>query len=137
MRYRVHIPAFDLELDLEPANGDGERPPAPPPPPPPAPPPSAGHAIPPGYDTDPSVAFSMLMTAVSEAELDPIAVQNHGAVIAAALNRSYPGLEAYAHKRSDAVMWPGFGSIDVTIDSGKGGWQFRPDRESRYGDGRP
>lgn len=137
MRYRVHVPAFDLELDLEPAGDEEPRPPAPPPPGGGAPPPPPARELPRGFDVDETVAAAMLLETVDRHRLDPIAMQGHGAAIAAALNADWPGLEAYAHKQSDAIMWPGFGSIDVTKDSGKGGWYFRPDRQSRYGEGRP
>jgi hypothetical protein len=88
-------------------------------PPPPTPP--EGGSLPDGFDAH---------------GLTPIGVQGKGSQIADALNDTWPGLDAYAHRQSDAVMWPGFGSLDVTIDSGKGGWQFRPDGQGQYGEGR-
>jgi hypothetical protein len=100
---------------------------------PPAPAPSA---LPIGFDSDPHVAFGMLVAAMQAAGLDPVAVQRHGDQIIAALQAHYPGLDVYAHRSSDAIMWPGFGSLDVTIDSGKGGWSFRPDGVSPFGSGR-
>jgi hypothetical protein len=94
--------------------------------------------LPDGYNSDPNVGYFMLITSMNEHGLTPIGVQGHGADICKALNESWSGLNAYAHKVSDAIMWPGenMGSIDVTIDSGKGGWQFRPDGQAKYGEGR-
>lgn len=100
----------------------------------PDPPVNGGNELPAEYDTNKDVAYQMLVQAMDEHGLTPIGVQNHGDVICAALNDSWPGLNSYPHPQTDAVMWPGpnFGSIDVTIDSGKGGWQFRPDGHDRY-----
>lgn len=92
--------------------------------------------LPDGYATDEGVAFAMFKASMERHGLDPIGVQGHGQTIAAALNADYPGLNAYAHAQSDALMWPGFGSVDVTIDSGKGGWSFRVDGLGVYGEGR-
>lgn len=136
MRYHVRIESLELEIDLEPIDHT-EPAPAPAPLPPAMPAPAPGRELPPGYDSDPTVGERMLLETVRIHKLDPIAMQNHGAAIAAALNADWPGLDAYAHKVSDAIMWPGFGSLDVTKDSGKGGWYFRPDRVARYGEGRP
>jgi len=93
------------------------------PPPPPIPEPSA---LPVGFDRDPSVAFGMFQRAMNEHFQTPTGVQNHGQQIVDALRDTWPRLDVY-RSRSDAPVWPGFGSLDVTIDSGKGGWQFRPD----------
>jgi len=101
------------------------------------PPPKPDNAVlPKGYDSDQHVAFGMLVAAMQTAGLDPIGVQHHGDLIVAALQTAFPGLDVYAHRISDAIMWPGFGSIDCTIDSGRGGWYFRPDGASPYGSGR-
>lgn len=97
---------------------------------PPNPPPIS--SLPEGYDTDEGIAYGMLMRAVREHNLDPIAMQGHGRIIAEALNETWPGLNAYSHPQSDAVMWPGFGSLDVTIDSGKKGWYFKVDNQGKY-----
>lgn len=91
-----------------------------------------GNELPEGYDSDTNVGYQMLVQAMDQHGLTPVGVQGHGDVICAALNDTWPGLNSYAHPQSDAVMWPGFGSLDVTIDSGKGGWSFRPDRQSAY-----
>jgi hypothetical protein len=91
-------------------------------PPPPTPP--EGGSLPDGFDSDTGVAFDMLVSAMDAHGLTPIGVQGKGSQIADALNDTWPGL------------WPGFGSLDVTIDSGKGGWQFRPDGQGQYGEGR-
>jgi hypothetical protein len=96
------------------------------------PPPVAGENLPDGYDSDTDVAFGMLVNAMDDHGLTPIGVQGHGDVICAALNDTWNGLNTYPHPQTDAVMWPDFGSIDVTVDSGKGGWQFRPDGHDRY-----
>jgi hypothetical protein len=95
-------------------------------------PPPVSVRLPPGYDTDPGVAFGMLQSAVNLCHLDAIAVQRHGQQIVDALNETWPGLDAYVDRKSDAVMWPGFGDVDVTIDSGKGGWAFQPGHNARY-----
>lgn len=125
----IHLVNGNVEIDVE---TDAFEP-APNPNPNPNPQP---RALPEGFDTDEAVGFSMLLTAMNEHQLTPIGVQGHGQQICDALNDTWPGLDAYAHRASDAVMWPGFGSLDVTIDSGKGGWQFRPDHQARYGEGR-
>lgn len=64
--------------------------------------------------------------AMQASGLNPVAVQGHGQQIADAINRKYPGLGATVDPTTDAVVWPGLGPIDVTVDSGKGGWSFRP-----------
>jgi hypothetical protein len=89
------------------------------------------NALPNGFASDPAVGFSMLLSAVNEHGLDPVGVQGHGQQIVDALNDTWPGLNAYVSP-SDAVVWPGFGSLDVTINSGLGGWQFRPDGVTPY-----
>ena len=53
-------------------------------------------------------------------------MQGKGATIVAALKADYPGLAVTVDPKTDAVVWPGIGPLDVTIDSGKGGWSFRP-----------
>jgi hypothetical protein len=100
-------------------------------PPHPTDPPPHPQTLPEGFDRDPAVGFSMLLSAMNEHQLDPIGVQGHGQQIVDALNDTWPGLNAYVSP-SDAPVWPGFGSIDVTIDSGKQGWQFRPDGATPY-----
>lgn len=88
--------------------------------------PPATPILPIGFNADPAVALEMLLRTVRTHQLDAIDVQRHGQVIVNALNEDWPGLDAYV-SASDAVVWPGFGSLDVTIDGGKGGWYFRPD----------
>lgn len=68
----------------------------------------------------------MFVQSMQKHGLDPVAVQGHGATIVAALNQDYPGLGVTVDPKTDAVVWPGIGPVDVTIDSGKGGWSFRP-----------
>jgi hypothetical protein len=87
--------------------------------------------LPLGFDTDPAIALGMLERAMNEHGLTPTGVQGHGQQIVDALNDTFPGLNVYLAS-SDAPVWPGFGSVDVTIDSGKGGWQFRRDRVTPY-----
>lgn len=82
--------------------------------------------LPDGYSTNPAIGLYVLVDAMTRAGLTPIGVQGHGPAIIAALKASYPDLDVYLSP-SDAPIWPGFGSLDVTIDSGKGGWSFRPD----------
>jgi hypothetical protein len=81
--------------------------------------------LPEGYDTNKTVAYNMLLQAMSEHNLTPTGVQGHGDEIVMALRDTWPGLKVYVHPQSDAPMWYGFGPIDVTIDSGKGGWSFQ------------
>jgi len=88
-------------------------------------------SLPDGYDRDPAVGFSMLLSAMNEHGLDPIGVQGHGQQIVDAMNETWPGWDVY-RSPSDAPVVPGFGSLDVTINSGKGGWQFRPDGATPY-----
>lgn len=88
--------------------------------------------LPVGWNSDTAVAFKMLVSSMQKHGLTPVGVQGHGQAICDALNADYPWLNAYADKRSDAVMWPGFGDIDVTIDSGKGGWSFQPGHNAPY-----
>lgn len=95
-------------------------------------PPPAVSALPPGFDSDVTVARNMLLSSMRGHNLDPIAVQGHGQVIVDALNADYRGLDAYVDRKSDAVMWPGFGDVDVTVDSGKGGFAFQPGHNARY-----
>lgn len=58
--------------------------------------------------------------------LDAVAHQRRGSDIAAAINAKYPEVGAYADPKTDGIVWPGVGMLDATIDSGKGGWSFRP-----------
>lgn len=90
------------------------------------------HPPPEGYDSDENVAWGMLQKTIEKHNLDPIAIQGHGKVVADALNKDWPGLRAYAHPKSDALMWKGFGSLDITKDSGKGGFYFRVDHQGTY-----
>lgn len=104
--------------------------PAPPPAPVPAPVPQP-RALPLGFNSDPDVGFRMLVEAMDAHGLTPVGVQNNGKQIVRALNDYWPGLNVWL-STTDAPVWPGFGSIDVTIDSGKGGWAFRPDGATPY-----
>jgi len=88
-------------------------------------------ALPPGFDRLTSVGFGMLITAMDRAGLTPIGVQGKGPAIIAGLKALYPDLDVYLSP-SDAPVWPGHGSIDVTIDSGKGGWSFRVDHVTAW-----
>jgi hypothetical protein len=87
--------------------------------------------LPKGYDTDTNVGLDMLQKAMKAHNLTPVGVQRHGDQIVAALKDTYPALDVYLSP-SDAPVWPHFGSIDVTIDSGRGGWSFRPDGATPY-----
>jgi hypothetical protein len=98
----------------------------PPEPPDPPKPPDTGTTLPEGYNSNPDVGFSMLVEAMNAAGLTATGVQRHGDQIVDALKRRWPGLDVYL-SRTDSPVWPGFGSLDVTIDSGRGGWSFRPD----------
>ena len=102
--------------------------PAPAPEPAPAPQP---RSLPLGFNSDADVAFQMLVAAMAAAGLTAIGAQNHGQQIVDALNAYWPGLNVWLSP-SDAPVWPGFGSVDVTIDSGRGGWSFRPDGVTKY-----
>ena len=88
--------------------------------------------LPVGYDTSQGVARAMLFHAMDDAGLTAVGVQRHGDQIVAALKLAYPALDVYL-SRSDAPVWPGFGSIDCTIDSGKGGWAFQVDAVNKPG----
>jgi hypothetical protein len=88
--------------------------------------------LPNGYSTDTAVGYYVLVDAMTRAGLTPIGVQRHGDQIIAALKASYPDLDVYLSP-SDAPVWPGFGSLDVTIDSGKGGWSFQVDAPNKPG----
>jgi len=102
---------------------------SPPPAVPPIDPPSLPSLpLPIGFSTDRSVGFFMLVSAMDAAGLTPIGVQGKGALIIVALKAKYPALDVYLSP-SDAPVWPGrdMGSLDVTVDSGKKGWSFRPD----------
>jgi len=125
-RWRLHNFAIvdgGIEFDID-SDVPAELPDEPPPPP-------RVPELPDGFDDDRGVAFSMLLSAMNAHGLNPIGVQNHGQQIVAALRDTWPDLDVYLSP-SDAPVWPGFGSIDVTIDSGKGGWQFRPDGVTPY-----
>ena len=82
--------------------------------------------LPVGYDSDKSIGNYMLVTAMAASHLTPIGVQHHGPDIIKALKASYPDLDVYLSP-SDAPVWPHWGSLDVTVNSGIGGWSFRPD----------
>lgn len=88
--------------------------------------PPGGANLPAGYATDVNVGYSMLVSAMNSAGLTSLGVQHRGSQIVAALQAKYPGLDVYLSP-TDSPIWPGFGSLDVTIDSGKGGWEFSPD----------
>lgn len=97
--------------------------------------PSGGYASRPMDDTrsvDVGNAPSMFYAAMQDAGLNPVAVQGHGQTIVDAINKKYPGLGATVDPRTDAVVWPGIGPLDVTVDSGKGGWSFRPSGDGSY-----
>lgn len=81
--------------------------------------------LPAGCYSDRTVGFEMLVQAMNEHDLTPVGVQGHGDIIVNALRDTWRGLKVYVHPKSDAPMWYGFGPIDVTIDSGKGGWSFQ------------
>jgi hypothetical protein len=128
---------FDAHVDdfTEPCEAEqppAAEPPATPPPPAEPPQPAAPPPLPEGFNSNQTVAFGMLLASMQRHNLDPVAVQGHGKLVADALNSDYPGLFAYAHPTSDALMWPGFGSVDCTINSGKGGFYFRPDGQGAY-----
>ncbi len=91
--------------------------------------------LPENYSTDSAVALSMLLQTADRHGWTPISVQGQGVAFTAHLNQDWPGLASYAHRVTDALMWPGFGSVDFTISSGQGGFYFRPDGHSAYGDG--
>jgi hypothetical protein len=140
MKARVYIKAIyfnshGLSMDIETDDivGPPDNPNPPNPPDPPNPPVDTyARPLPDGYDTNEKVALDMLLDAMNAAGLNAVQVQRHGDWIANALNKRYPGLNAYPHPQSDAVMWPRFGSLDVTISSGVGGFYFRPDRLAPY-----
>jgi hypothetical protein len=88
--------------------------------------------LPPGFDTDKNVASQMFLGSMKKHNVDPVAVQRHGQSIVDALKADYPSLQVYLNPATDAVVWPGFGSLDVTINSGLGGWYFRPDGHTRW-----
>ena len=122
-------PGPPAELPVPPPFVPPVRPPVTPPPFVPPPPVAA---LPDGYDTDEGVALGMLLASMNKRGMTGVSVQGHGKEICAALNADWPGLNTYAHPQSDAVVWPGFGSLDVTIDGGKGGFYFRPDKQAPY-----
>jgi hypothetical protein len=124
--------AVSLVLSSDSGTTTPTTPPVVPPVVPPIDPTPISRPLPAGYDSDVNVAFNMLTVAMDAHGLTPTGVQGHGSQIADALNATWPGLNAYADKRSDAVMWPGFGDLDVTIDSGKGGWSFQPGHNTPY-----
>jgi hypothetical protein len=123
MKIRITNLSFDLEIDGVPVVVTD-----PPPPPPPPPPPDD---LPAGYATDAGVARWMFFHAMTSYGLDPITVQGHGDWIVAALKAAYPALDVYVSTK-DAPVWPGLGSFDATIDSGKGGWSFRLDHDTAW-----
>ena len=90
-----------------------------------------GLPLPAGYATDVGVARGMFFQAMAAAGLDPITVQRHGDWIVAACKARYPALDVYLSTK-DAPVWPGLGSFDATIDSGKGGWSFRVDHDTPW-----
>lgn len=69
------------------------------------------------------------LRAMQQAKLDPVAVQGHGQTIVDAINKYNPGVKSWVDPNTDAVMWPGLGPIDVTVDSGKKGWSFRESKD--------
>lgn len=73
----------------------------------------------------------MFLASMQKHGLDPVAMQGKGAQIAAAVNADYPGLGVTVNPKTDAIVWPGIGPVDVTIDSGKGGWAFMPNSANR------
>ena len=87
--------------------------------------------LPAGYATDVGVARGMFFQAMAAAGLDPVTVQRHGDWIVAACKARYPALDVYLSTK-DAPVWPGLGSFDATIDSGKGGWSFRVDHDTPW-----
>jgi hypothetical protein len=101
--------------------------PVPPIDPPPIDIPPAPQALPEGYNTDKNVAWQMLQHTIAAHSMDAVFYQGKGKEICRLLNEDWPGLDCYAARHTDAVVWPGFGSCDVTIDSGKRGWYFNPD----------
>lgn len=97
---------------------------------------TADSNLPAGYASDENVARQMFLDSMARHGLDPVAVQGNGWLIVNALKTDYPSLDVYAHRVTDAIEWPGFGPVDVTIDSGLGGFYFRPDYSGRFGEGR-
>lgn len=87
--------------------------------------------LPIGYDSDESVGYAMLVDSMERHGLTPVGVQNHGRQIVDALNADYPELRVYLSP-TDSPVWPGHGSLDVTVNSGLGGWSFRPDHYFPY-----
>lgn len=89
--------------------------------------------------SDPQTASSMFLSSMQKHNLDPVAMQGHGKDIVAALKADYPDLDVRVDPRTDAIVWPGIGPLDVTIDSGKGGWYFNPNTSGTGGSssGRP
>lgn len=84
-----------------------------------------------GYtDEELGQASDMFLASMAKHRLDPVAVQGHGADIVAALKADYPNLDVHVDPKSDAVVWGKFGALDVTKDSGKGGFYFRPSGDS-------
>lgn len=93
-------------------------------------------SLPAGYSTDENVAAKMFTDSMNRHGLNAVMVQHNGYLMVAALKADYPALDVYVHPVTDALMWPGFGSLDTTIDSGLGGWEFRPDGFDNFGEGR-
>jgi hypothetical protein len=86
-------------------------------------PPQAGSPTASGGDLQ--TAASLFLDGVRQAGLNPVAVQGHGQQIADAVNRIHPELKLTVDPKTDAIVWNGI-PLDVTVDSGKGGWSFRP-----------
>jgi len=96
----------------------------------------------PDYSKDPQGGVTgmtpeqMFLASMQKHGLDPIGVQKNGRLMLEALKADYPNLAVTLDPKTDALFWPGIGSLDVTIDSGKGGWAFRADGYVN-GDGTP
>jgi hypothetical protein len=105
-------------------------------------PPAGGKTLPPGYNTSTDVGYSMLLEAMNAAGLTPMGVQGQGRLIVDALNAywAFGSNPVWLNTKTDAPVWPEFGSIDVTVDSGQphppqypnGQWSFRPDGDTPY-----
>lgn len=82
--------------------------------------------LPVGWNSDLAIGLYMLRSAMDAAGLTPTGVQHHGAAIVAAMIASYPDWDVYL-SQTDSPIVPHWGSLDVTVNSGLGGWSFRPD----------
>lgn len=125
---RVSIRNFEfvngvLSFDMD---SVGDNPPTPPEPDRPP-----TNSLPEGYDSDLGVGFEMFKQAMEKHGLTPRGVQGHGQWIVDAMNDTWPEWNVWLSKYDSPVV-PGFGSLDVTIDSGKGGWEFSPDGYVKY-----